>query len=86
MANICQKRTLGLVGSFSYVLRFQTDLDGEKHDLRIRVEQQSASQAVAYPEIAGPVWPWLLVLGALAAAVLAFLVVQRAQTVGRLSG
>jgi VWFA-related protein len=69
----------------SYVLRFPTSLDGEEHELRITANGITATRAVLYPDISGPLWPWLLALGLVGAVVALFLVVRSRGTRGRLA-
>lgn len=60
----------------SYVIRYPHAMDGKAHTIEVSVDGQSAALKITYPEIAGPVWPWLGGVGgalALAAAVVGLL-------------
>jgi hypothetical protein len=69
----------------SYLLSFSSAMDGEEHELRITLKQLTAARKARYPEISGPIWPWLLVLAVLGLAVGAFFLVQAGTSQGRLS-
>jgi len=61
----------------SYVLSFETDLDGESHPIEVVVDGEARGERTArYPEVGSGLRPWLLgALGILAAAGAAWLVV-----------
>jgi VWFA-related protein len=68
----------------SYVVRFATDLDGARHEVKVQIEQQSAMRAAQYPDVGGPLWPWLVGLAALLALGAAVFLVLRARRLGEL--
>lgn len=49
----------------SYVVRFPAAMDGERHEIRVTVEQQSQARSLRYPERAAGSGPgaWIAVLG-----------------------
>ncbi len=52
----------------SYVVRFPADLDGERHEVRVEIQEHAATRPALYPDVGGPLWPWLAGLGALVLA------------------
>ncbi|MBW2282425.1 MAG: FHA domain-containing protein [Deltaproteobacteria bacterium] len=69
----------------SYVLRFPAPMDGEEHEVRISLNKLSAKGKVLYPEISGPIWPWLIPLAALLLVALGYLGVRMGSRKGRLA-
>jgi VWFA-related protein len=69
----------------SYVLRFESSMDGAEHELRVSADKVSASRRARYPKISGPLWPWFAGAGALAAALAALRLIRSAGTRGRLA-
>jgi hypothetical protein len=60
-------------------------MDGGAHELRISMNKLSASREARYPEISGPLWPWLVALGGVLVGVGVFLIVRSRSTKGRLA-
>ncbi len=69
----------------SYLLSFPSAMDGEEHELRITLKQLTASRKSRYPEISGPIWPWVLALAALGLVAGILLLVGAGTSQGRLS-
>ncbi len=69
----------------SYVLRFPASMDGEPHELRVSMNKLSAKAQVRYPDISGPIWPWLVPVAALLLVTLGYLVYRATRTRGRLA-
>jgi hypothetical protein len=69
----------------SYLLRFPSSMDGAEHELRITSNGHSASRSVRYPEISGPLWPWLVGLAVVALVAVAFVLLRSRGTAGRLA-
>ena len=53
----------------SYLLRYESDMDGNEHVVEVAVEGQPASRSATYPKIEGALWRWPLA-GGLAVIVL----------------
>lgn len=68
----------------SYVVRFPSSMDGERHTIEVTVEGLTARRTARYPDIAGPWWPWLLGLAVLAAVAGGVAWALRAPRAGRL--
>ena len=69
----------------SYVLHFPTSLDGAEHQLRVEVDEKSATRSARYPSLARPLWPWAAgAAGVLALAVL-FLALRSRAPAGRVA-
>lgn len=68
----------------SYLVRFPADMDGEAHTIEVAVDAQSDSIKLTYPEIGGPVWPWLLAVGVLVFGGVVVFVALRFRAAGRL--
>jgi VWFA-related protein len=66
----------------SYLLRYESDMDGNAHVVEVAVEGQPASRSAIYPKIEGALWRWPLA-GGLAVIVL---LVARAFLGGRSAG
>ncbi len=68
----------------SYVVRFPTDLDGARHEIKVQIEQQAAVRAAQYPKVGGPLWPWLAGAGALLVVGVVIALLLRAGRTGEL--
>ncbi len=68
----------------SYVVRFEAPMDGQAHTLEVAVENRSDARQVRYPEIAGPVWPWLAGAGGVLFVVVGLAAFLQLRSAGRL--
>jgi hypothetical protein len=59
-------------------------MDGERHTVEVCIEGQCDTRSASYPDIRGPMWPWLVGAGGLAAALAGFLLLRRRDSLGRL--
>jgi hypothetical protein len=69
----------------SYIARFPSDLDGQEHRVRLAVGSKSAERRVLYPDLGGPLWPWLLGLAALLGCAAAAWLLHGQRSAGQLS-
>jgi hypothetical protein len=70
----------------SYVVRFPTSMDGETHTMKVKIEGiDSSERQVAFPDIRGPIWPWLLGLGIFALAAAVVFAIRGWQRPGRIA-
>lgn len=70
----------------SYVVRFPSSMDGDTHKIRVKIEGIASSErTVAFPEISGPIWPWVLGVGILALAAGVVFAIRGWQRPGRIS-
>ena len=68
----------------SYVVRYPASMDGELHTVEVNIEGVSDRRAVPYPDISGPIWPWLAGLGVLLALGGGWFLLQQTRAAGRL--
>jgi VWFA-related protein len=68
----------------SYLVRFPAAMDGKTHSIKVSVDAQNAEIQVAYPKIAGPVWPWVAGAAAVAVVAIAAFAASRLRSAGRL--
>lgn len=68
----------------SYLVRFPAAMDGKTHSIKVSVDAQSAAIQVAYPKIAGPVWPWAAGAATVAVLAIAAFAASRLRSAGRL--
>ena len=47
----------------SYLLRYESDMDGSEHVVEVAVEGKPDSRSVSYPTIEGGIWHWPLAAG-----------------------
>ena len=69
----------------SYLLSFPASMDGKRHRLRVTIGSLSDERSADYPDLSGPIWPWLLGLAVLAGAGGVVFLLSRGRTVGKLS-
>jgi VWFA-related protein len=69
----------------SYIARFPTDLDGLEHSIRITVGAKSALRSATYPELSGPLWPWVVGAAALLLIAIGGYVTLQRRTAGQIS-
>jgi VWFA-related protein len=70
----------------SYLVSFPAAMDGVNHELRVTVGRQSGSREALYPEISGPIWPWLAgVAGVVVIGLIVLLVMKKGGSAGKLS-
>ncbi len=53
----------------SYVVRFPTEFDGARHEVRVSLGEATGTREVDYPALSGSVWPMLAALAGAAGAV-----------------
>jgi len=68
----------------SYVVRFPSSMDGERHVVEVTVEGLSERRSVLTPDLGGEVWPWLAGGGGVLGVGLVFLLVRRRRSAGRI--
>ncbi len=68
----------------SYLVRFPSHMDGQPHTIKVSVDAQTATIKLTYPEIAGPVWPWLAAGAAVLVLAIAAFALPRLRSAGRL--
>ena len=69
----------------SYVLRFPASLDGAEHQLRLEVDEKSATRSALYPSLARPLWPWAAAGAGILALALLFLALRSRAPAGRVA-
>ena len=68
----------------SYVVRYPFAMDGETHTIEVAIDDQSDATKLKYPDISGPVWPWLAGGGGVLVILMLPLLALRMRSAGRL--
>ena len=69
----------------SYLVSYASSMDGEQHKIRVTIAGHSDERTAYFPDIAGPRWPWLVGLAAIALVATIVILVRSRGTVGRLA-
>lgn len=69
----------------SYLVTYPSNMDGEQHRIRVTIAGKSGERTAYFPDIAGPLWPWLVAVAALGLIAGVVVLAQRGGAVGRIS-